>query len=230
MPPPATSSATWRRVYYFVAVSADPWYALHDSPNQKRKLRRRRTKASERWTSLIPSPSFFIFLTCKEGARNHDQPRERRPRRKRTSTCMHVPALRLTVLSARANRMEESPGRELRQTVFGTVVSAESGGFLYAMQTGTIEGGVAPGHYRSSRRSAAGSRFRCTAGQLVDPSMGTPTIRGNHPYGDGNCLPEELSLELEPMDPNRRQVRFKLLPYGVASRSPPFRRANICSL
>jgi protocatechuate 3,4-dioxygenase beta subunit len=200
---------------YFVAVSADPWYAMHDSPRSPKLQRQAAATADEGKRALdVTYPVTFFDSTTDEAAATtislasgaHDE----------ADINLHaVPALRLTV---------ETPPKqnggiaraELRQTVFGTVVSAQSGGFLYGNsdQTGTMEfGGVAPGHYQLAQGDPPRvADFDAATSQLVDPAMGTPTesvsgtIRmAQGMAADGMAVPEELSLELEPMDPNRRQ-------------------------
>ncbi len=172
---------------YFVAVSADPWYALHDSPNQKRKATAE-TDEGKRALDVTYPITFFDSAT-EEGAATtislasggHDE----------ANINLHaVPALRLTVDTPR--KQDGGIARaELRQTVFGTVVAAESAGFLDAMQTGTTEfGGIAPGHYQLAQGDPPRvADFDAATSQLVDPSMGnlTESVSGTIAYGRWDC-------------------------------------------
>jgi hypothetical protein len=193
---------------YFVAVSADPWYALHDSPRPSKLQHQAAAAPDEGKRALdVTYPITFFDSTTEEGAATtitlasggHDE----------ADIDLHaVPALRLTVDTPR----KEGGGiarAELRQTVFGTVVAAQSAGFLDAMQTGTTEfGGVAPGHYQLAQGDPPRvADFDAATSQLVDPSLGnlTESVSGTLHAADGIAVPEELSLELEPVDPTHRQ-------------------------
>jgi len=193
---------------YFVAVSADPWYALHDSPRPSKLQRQAAATPDEGKRALdVTYPITFFDSTTEEGAATtitlasggHDE----------ADINLHaVPALRLTVDTPR--KQDGGIARaELRQTVFGTVVAAESAGFLDAMQTGTTEfGGVAPGRYQLAQGDPPRvADFDAATSQLVDPSMGnlTESVSGTIHAADGVAVPEELSLELEPVDPVHRQ-------------------------
>ncbi len=103
---------------------------------------------------------------------------------------------------------------ELRQTIFGTVVGAESAGFLDAMQTGTTEfSGVAPGRYELAQGDPQRVvEFDASTSQQVDPTLGTPTVpvhgalvRGADARGPGGPYVDDCSLTLESADSGRNQ-------------------------
>jgi hypothetical protein len=98
---------------------------------------------------------------------------------------------------------------ELRQTIFGEVISAESSGFLDALQSGSVEfTGVAPGHYELAQGDPPRvMELDATASQEVDPSLGSPTVsvRGTMRTQVGTALTEDCSLTLDAVDPTRHQ-------------------------
>jgi hypothetical protein len=114
-----------------------------------------------------------------------------------------VPALRIEVNTPR--KEDGSIARaELRLTVFGSVVGAESAGFLDSLQTGATEfNGVAPGHYELAQGDPPHIvEMDATTNQQVDPSLGTPTVavRGFLQSTAGTPLAGDCNLTLEPVD------------------------------
>jgi hypothetical protein len=115
-----------------------------------------------------------------------------------------VPALRIRVDTPR--KPDGSIARaELRQTVFGEVVGAESAGFLDAMQTGSTEfTGVAPGHYELAQGDPPRVvELEASASQQVDPALGTATVsvRGTLRTSAGAPVSSDGNLSLDPVDP-----------------------------
>jgi hypothetical protein len=185
---------------YFVAVSADPWYALHDSPNRQRKAAAA-TEEGKRALD-VTYPITFFDSTTEEGAATTITLSS--GGRDEADINLHaVPALHLTVETPR--KQDGSIARaELRQTIFGTMVSAVSAGYLDAMQTGTTEfSGVAPGHYEISQGDPPRvADLDASTNQLVDAAIGVATgsISGTVRTDSGSGLPEQLSLVLEGVD------------------------------
>ncbi len=119
---------------------------------------------------------------------------------------------------------------ELRQTIFGTQVSAESAGFLDALQTGAVEfTGIAPGHYELWQGDPPRAvELDAMASEQVDATAGTPTvpIAGMLRSDAGKALPDDVDVFLYPMDgalhrsPMQRlarkgQFRFESVPSGT---------------
>ncbi len=189
---------------YLIAVAADPWYALHDSPNRQRKTAGPADEAKRALDVTYPVTFFdstteeaaAATITLASGGRDE------------ADINLHaVPALRLTVETPR--KQDGSIARaELRQTIFGTMVSAVSAGYLDAMQTGTTEfGGVAPGHYEISQGDPPRvADLDASTNQLVDAGIGVATgsISGTVRTDAGSGLPEQLSLVLESADGAQR--------------------------
>jgi hypothetical protein len=139
-----------------------------------------------------------------------------------------VPALHL-VVETPTQQAGSIARAELRKTIFGTEVSAESAGFLDAMRTGTVEfTGVAPGHYELTQGDPPRvAELDATTSQQVDPNLGTPTVAvsGSLQASNGSALPANLgiilsSLEDKPYAPlqtqcNNGSFNFAAVPPGA---------------
>jgi hypothetical protein len=120
---------------YLLAVKAEPWYALHPAPNHPGNPQLDAAYPITYYDSTTDQASATpVELTA--GARVEAN-----------LTLQAVPALRLQVAVPR-NQQGSLARPELRQSVFGTQIAAQSAGFLDAAATGSTEfTGVAPGHY-----------------------------------------------------------------------------------
>lgn len=189
---------------YLLAVLAEPWYAMHRSSN-----RAGRKSSSAAATEGAPDPAAALDVAYPVTYFDSTTDEASATRivlagggREEADVTLHaVPALRIEVDTPQ--KQNGSIARaELRQTVFGVVVAAESAGLFDAMQTGTTEfSGVAPGHYELAQGDPARVvEMDATASQQVDPSLGTPTasIRGSLRTLAGVPLTEDCSLSLEP--------------------------------
>ena len=113
---------------------------------------------------------------------------------------MHaVPALRLAVQTPR--RIDGSIARpELRQSIFGTQVSAESLGLFDATRSGAVEfNGISPGHYELSQGDPPRVMdLDATASLQVDASAGTPTVgvSGTLRMASGAPTPDNVNVQL----------------------------------
>jgi hypothetical protein len=197
---------------YLLAVVAEPWYAMHRDRRLLNHDAASSAAAVEPPTSLdVAYPITYFDSTTDEAAAtpivlskgNHAE----------ADITLHaVPALRIQVDTPR--KQDGSIARaELRQTIFGTVVSAESAGFLDAMQTGTTEfGGVAPGHYELAQGDPPRIvEMDATSNLQVDPALGTPTtsVRGTLSTLAGTPLADDCILVLEPVDGAQRQSEIQ---------------------
>jgi hypothetical protein len=196
---------------YLLAVVAEPWYALHHSSNHTRK-----GSSSVDGNESSPDPASVLDVAYPVTYFDSTTEEASATRivlaggsREEANISLHaVPALHIEVDTPR--KQNGSIARaELRQTVFGTVVSAESAGFLDSMQTGTTEfSGVAPGHYELAQGDPPRVvELDATSNQQVDPSLGTPTasVRGTLRTPSGSILPDDCSLSLEPADSSQPQ-------------------------
>jgi Carboxypeptidase regulatory-like domain len=196
---------------YLLAVVAEPWYALHRSTG---RTHQKSASAADPEGASDPAAALDVAYPVTYFDSTTDEASATRivlagGRREEADITLHaVPALHIEVDTPR--KPNGSIARaELRQTVFGTVVAAESAGFLDAMQTGSTEfSGVAPGHYEL----AQGDPLRvveldATASQQIDPALGTPaaSVQGSLRTTTGVPLSDDCSLALEPADSTQRQ-------------------------
>ncbi|HEY1902583.1 MAG TPA: carboxypeptidase-like regulatory domain-containing protein [Terracidiphilus sp.] len=194
---------------YLLAVVAEPWYALHRSARRAQDAGSTdQDPAANPAAALdVAYPVTFFDSTTDEASASRIVLAG--GNRQEADINLHaVPALRIDVDTPR--KQDGSIARaELRQTVFGTVIGAESAGFLDAMQTGTTEfNGVAPGHYELAQGDPPRTvEMDATASLQVDPASGTPTtpVRGSLRTPAGVTLGEDCSLTLEPVDGNEQQ-------------------------
>lgn len=176
---------------YFLAVVADPWYAVHDAAAAKRN------------SALdVVYPVTYFESTSEEQSAIPMQVTG--GMRQEANFSLHaVPALRLSITVPR--KADGSLARpELQQTIFGNVIASQSAGFLDAMQTGSVEmGGIAPGQYELTQGDPPHIvDLNLTASQQVDPESGSSenSLFGRVRMLSGTALPEQLTLTLERID------------------------------
>jgi Carboxypeptidase regulatory-like domain len=197
---------------YLLAVKAEPWYAMHRDHRLPSHDAASSAAAVDPPTALdVAYPVTYFDSTTDEAAAttialskgNHAE----------ADITLHaVPALHIQVDTPR--KPDGSIARaELRQTIFGTVVGAESAGFLDAMQTGTTEfTGVSPGHYELAQGDPPRLvEMDATSNLQVDPALGTPTtsVRGTLSTLAGKPLADECILVLETVDGAQRQSEIQ---------------------
>jgi sarcosine oxidase gamma subunit/5-hydroxyisourate hydrolase-like protein (transthyretin family) len=188
---------------YLLAVVAEPWYAMHGAEGGPRSR-----SASEVNPALdVAYPVTYFDSTTDEG--------EATPivlaggGREEANINIHaVPALHLQIATPR--KQDGSIARaELQKTVFGTVVTSESAGFLDALQSGTVDmGGVAPGHYQLTQGEPARIvDLDVSTSQQVDPNAGNAAaaVAGTLRMDSGQPIAEEVNLTLEPFGDGRDQ-------------------------
>ena len=184
---------------YLLAVMADPWYAIHEGVPSKRNPA----------LDVVYPVTYFDSTTDEAAATpivlaggEHQD----------ANISLHaVPALRITLAVPR--KADGSLARpELEQTIFGNVVSAESSGFLDAMQTGTVEmSGIAPGHYLLTQGDPPReAEVDFSASQQVEPNSGIPlhALTGSLRMQSGVPTPDEAMVSLERVDNNAGQKLF----------------------
>jgi 5-hydroxyisourate hydrolase-like protein (transthyretin family) len=183
---------------YLLAVKAEPWYAMHHSATATK----RQPEAEANAALDVAYPVTFFDSTTDEASTS---PIELGggSREEANITLRAVAALHL-VVETPTQQAGSIARAELRKTIFGTEVSAESAGFLDAMRTGTVEfTGVAPGHYELTQGDPQRvAELDATTSQQVDPNLGTPTVAvsGSLQASNGSALPENLSVRLNPVD------------------------------
>ncbi len=193
---------------YLVAVMAEPWYSIHRSQDEDPTR-----SASDVAAALdVAYPITFFDSTTDEAAATAI-PLAAGEREEAHISLHAVPALRLQVQAP--HREGESIARpELRQSIFGTQVSAESIGLFDAMRTGAVEyTGVAPGHYELEQGDPPRLvELDATASQQIDPALGTPTVEisGTVKSASGDPLPPGVTVALESVDDEHRHEPMQM--------------------
>ena len=142
---------------YLLAVSAEPWFALHHFAGDGRKPSSPDAEASKNAELDVAYPVTFFDATTDEEAATRI-PLKQGGREEANIGLHAVPALHLVVETPQ--KQDGSIARpELRQIIFGIETSAEGAGFHDATETGTVEfSGVAPGRYGCCRDLRRGLR------------------------------------------------------------------------
>ena len=209
---------------YVLAVTAEPWYALH-----KPRANAAAQQGNENDAQLdVAYPVTYYDSTTDESSAV--------PivlaggSREEADINLHaVAALHLSVAVPR----KQAGGiarPELRQSIFGTQISAESAGFLDALQTGEVEfTGVAPGHYELLQGDPPRTvELDAMASEQVDATAGTPTVSvaGLLRSDSGKAAPDDVNVFLYPLDSalhvgpmqgvaHKGQFRFESVPSGT---------------
>jgi 5-hydroxyisourate hydrolase-like protein (transthyretin family) len=178
---------------YLLAVKAEPWYALHGAGTRQRATS----------PSLdVAYPVTFFDSTTEEASAS--------PitltggSRVEADVSLHaVPALHLVVEASR--KPDGSTVRpQLRQTVFGTEVSAEGAGFMDANQSERTEiAGLAPGQYELTQGDPPRVVVLDANTNLqVEPGAGIPAfaLSGTLQTATGAPFTDEAVVTLEPAD------------------------------
>lgn len=187
---------------YLIAVTAEPWYSLHRSGGSGPKQAKEAVAALD-----VAYPVTFFDSTTDEASATAIALAAGANEEAKIS--LHaVPALHLFVQTPiKANGSIARP--ELRQSIFGSQVSAESMGLFDAMQTGRVEfNGVAPGHYELAQGEPPRILdLDATANQQVEADAGTPTVgvSGTVRTGSGSPVPDEVTVNLMWLDGARGQ-------------------------
>ena len=198
---------------YMLAVKAQPWYAVH-TPASRSGASSANDAAALKAALDVAYPITFFDSTIEEESASTIL--LTKGNREEANVSLHaVPALRLTVETP--FKQGGSIARaELRQTIFGTQIAAESIGFFDAMKTGTAEfTGVAPGHYELEQGDPPRTaELDATSSQQVDPTLGTPTVEVSAIVraASGSALPDSVSMSLESLDGAHRYVSMQTIP------------------
>jgi uncharacterized surface anchored protein len=197
---------------YLLAVTAEPWFALHHSGGRKRTATR---EADGKNAALdVAYPVTFFDSTTDEASAARIQLADGK-RVEANINLRAVPALRLVVETPQ--KPDGSIARaELRQTIFGTETSNEVAGFQDAKLAGTIEfNGVAPGRYELVQGDPPRiANLEATASVQVDTDVGVPvlSVSGLLRIASGSALAENVTVTLDPLDDAGRRAPL----HGVA--------------
>jgi hypothetical protein len=181
---------------YFLAVSAQPWYALHHSALRQRPI------ADPSAALDVAYPVTFFDSTTDDASATPITLAA--GSREEANINLHaVPALHLTAVSPM--RTDWVAARtELRQVIFGSLASTDTITPQPATQSGTSEFiGVAPGHYELFQGDPPRiAELDATANQQLDTSLGKPAmdLSGTLRTSSGAALPDKVSLILDSLD------------------------------
>jgi 5-hydroxyisourate hydrolase-like protein (transthyretin family) len=189
---------------YMLAVIAEPWYAMHRQTPPGRGIGQNGDSVkTDPPTALdVAYPVTYFDSTTDESTATHITLAGGATQE--ADVILHaVPALRIEVPTPR--KTDGSIARaELRQTVFGTTIGAESSGFMDSIQTGRTEfNGVAPGHYELYQGDPPRVLEMDAAASLeVDPAQGAQTVavRGTLRTAAGAAITDDCGVTLEAVD------------------------------
>ena len=183
---------------YFVAVKADPWYALHGRSNRN----------ADGSASIldVAYPITFFDSTVDEAAAVPIKLAE--GSREEANISLHaVPALHLRLLDTAPKNGARSI--ELRETLFGKEIQTRG---MLAVQRGNIETtGIAPGHYELTHGDPPRTiEFNASSDLEIESDAGTAavSVRGTLRTSGGAAIADEANLLLEPEDgPGRTRLQ-----------------------
>ncbi len=189
---------------YLVAVTAEPWYSLH-RPGGTSGL----TPSDEAAATLDVSYPVTYFDSTTDESSATLIPLAAGETEQANLSLHAVPSLRLFVPAP--SRQDGSVARpELRQSIFGTEISAQSMGTFDGSESKGIEfTGVAPGHYELALGDPPRvMELDATANQQIDASSGTPTVEvsGTLKPASGSVLPPDVTVTMEPLDGDRHDA------------------------
>jgi hypothetical protein len=189
---------------YFLAVSAQPWYALHHSAIAPRQ----RPEADPSTALDVAYPVTYYDSTTEEASAT--------PiilaggSREEANINLHaVPALHMKVDSP-IGQYGSTTRAELRQVIFGLLASSETATTQSATQASTAEFlGVAPGHYELTQGDPPRiAELDATASMHVDANLGKPAmeVSGTLRTTSGAALPDRVTMTLRSLERVHRQV------------------------
>jgi 5-hydroxyisourate hydrolase-like protein (transthyretin family) len=182
---------------YLLAVTAEPWYAIHDAAKRNRAL------------DVVYPVTYFDSTTDEQAATPIELAGGMR--QEADISLNPVQALRLSVPAPR--KSDGSLARpELQQVIFGTIVTSQSAGFLDAPGTGSVElGGLAPGQYELTQGEPPHVLdLNLTASQQVNPGAGAQegSFAGRMRMVSGTPVPDQVTVSLERIDNTPGQSQY----------------------
>lgn len=176
---------------YYMAVIAEPWYAVHEGSPAKRNAA----------LDVVFPVTYFDSTTEESSATPIELAGG--SREEANITLHAVPALHITfAVPRKPDGSITMP--ELQQTIFGTAVSAQNATSGDASRTGAIEmDGIAPGHYQLTQGDPPSVvDLDLSANQQVDPNAGASAgaVSGRLIMQSGAATPENATVSLERID------------------------------
>ncbi len=206
---------------YFVAVKADPWYAMHVSAHQGS------AGSQEPDRPVNPALDVAYPVTFFDGATDESAATPIKlaaGSREEIEIGLHaVPALRISV---QANWPQKRPAAppELRQKIFGMDITDEGANLSADAKPGMIEfSGVAPGHYELTQGDPPRiAELDAAANQQVEPEAGAPmvSVQGTLKTVSGAPLPAGVRVALGCIDWSHPKDPIETTADGDAFRFP----------
>ena len=201
---------------YFLAVNAEPWFALHPSLAEQNQIASNEQRQSVAALDVAYPVTYYGGVTDEAAATPISIASGERVE---ANVALHaVPAIHLTMRATERNGGQQGiyGGLMLRQRILGNQESANS----FPPRPGppgseTVEFvGVAPGRYSVWQGNPARvTEIETTGSQEVDLSAGAPTfsVAINVRMADGTPPPEALSLTLQSDDSRLRPITARSL-------------------
>lgn len=185
---------------YMLAVTAEPWYAVHGGAAGKRNSA----------LDVVYPVTFFDSTTDERAATPIELAGGMR---QEINISMHaVPSLHISIPAPeRADGSVVVP--QLQRIAFGTVIDTQSSGdFFGGAQGRTLElGGVAPGRYELAMGEPQHVMdVDLSANQQIDGEAGSAAsaVKGIVRMVGGTAVPEEMTLTLNRLDGGAGQAQF----------------------
>lgn len=185
---------------YMLAVTAEPWYALHGRAAGKKNSA----------LDVVYPVTFFDSTTDERTATPIEVAGGMR---QEININLHaVPSLHISIPAPdRGDGSVVVP--QLQRLAFGTVIDTQSSGdFFGGAQGRTLElGGVAPGRYELAMSEPQHViDVDLSANQQIDPESGTAAsaVKGTVRMNSGEAMPEEMMLTLNRLDGGAGQSQF----------------------
>lgn len=185
---------------YMLAVSAEPWYAVHGGAAAKKNSA----------LDVVYPVTFFDSTTDERAATPIELTGGMR---QEINISMHaVPSLHISIPAPeRADGSVVVP--QLQRIAFGTVIDTQSSGdFFGGAQGRTLElGGVAPGRYELAMGEPQHVLdVDLSANQQIDSDAGSTAsaVKGFVRMTPGTALPDEMTLTLNRLDGGAGQAQF----------------------
>ena len=189
---------------YFLAVTAQPWYALHNSALRQRPI-------ADPSTALDVAYPVTFFDSTTDDASTTPINLAAGSREEANINLHAVPALHLTAESPMKQNWVTARA-QLRQVIFGSLASTDTITPPPATQTDTAEfTGVAPGHYELSQGDPPRiADLDATSNQQLDANLGKPAVElsGTLRSSYGTSLPDKVTLNIESLEGVHRQEQI----------------------
>jgi hypothetical protein len=188
---------------YVVAVSAEPWYAMHHLAGGARAA----TTTDPAAALDVAYPITFFDSTTDEGAAAPIMLAAGST--ELANIALHALAAVHLSVHAPIRPNEPSARPEIHLSIFGNPVPLDNSELVTDEHTGIAEfASVAPGHYELSQGDPPRIvELDATASQQVDPGVGIPTtdVRGTLKNASPGGMMTDIKVSLEPADGEPRR-------------------------